>query len=140
MLEVVPWSSLIGGMLLGVSATVLLLINGKIAGISGVINGLISPKDGEFSWRLLFFAGMVLGGLLSVALLGVQVPNTEGISFSLIVVAGVLVGLGTRLANGCTSGHGICGIGRLSKRSVIATCVFMLVAGVTVFFRLHVFQ
>lgn len=140
MLEVVPWSSLIGGMLLGVSATLLLLINGKIAGISGVINGLISPKDGEFSWRLLFFAGMVLGGLLSVALLGVQVPNTEGISFSLIVVAGVLVGLGTRLANGCTSGHGICGIGRLSKRSVIATCVFMLVAGVTVFFRLHVFQ
>lgn len=140
MLEVVPWSSLFGGMLLGVSATLLLLINGKIAGISGVINGLISPKDGEFSWRLLFFAGMVLGGLLSVALLGVQVPNTEGISFSLIVVAGVLVGLGTRLANGCTSGHGICGIGRLSKRSVIATCVFMLVAGVTVFFRLHVFQ
>ena len=140
MLEVVPWSSLIGGMLLGVSATLLLLINGKIAGISGVINGLISPKDGEFSWRLLFFAGMVLSGLLSVALLGVQVPNTEGISFSLIVVAGVLVGLGTRLANGCTSGHGICGIGRLSKRSVIATCVFMLVAGVTVFFRLHVFQ
>ncbi|MCZ4292501.1 YeeE/YedE family protein [Vibrio sinaloensis] len=140
MLEVVPWHSLFGGMLLGVSATLLMLFNGKVAGISGVINGLISPRSGEFSWRLLFFTGMVLGGLLSVALLGVEVPVTEGISLSLLISAGLLVGLGTRMANGCTSGHGICGIGRLSKRSIIATCVFMLVAGVTVYFRLHVFQ
>lgn len=140
MLEVVPWHSLFGGMLLGVSATLLMLFNGKVAGISGVINGLFSPRSGEFSWRLLFFTGMVLGGLLSVALLGVEVPVTEGISLSLLISAGLLVGLGTRMANGCTSGHGICGIGRLSKRSIIATCVFMLVAGVTVYFRLHVFQ
>jgi uncharacterized membrane protein YedE/YeeE len=140
MLEIVPWQSLFGGMLLGVSATFLMLFNGKVAGISGVINGLLTPKEGEFSWRLLFFAGMVMGGLVSVIALGISRPVTDGISLPTIVIAGILVGMGTRLANGCTSGHGICGIGRLSKRSLVATVVFMLVAALTVFFRLHVFQ
>lgn len=139
MLEIVPWQSLFGGILLGVSATLLMLFNGKIAGISGVINGLITPKEGEYSWRLLFFAGMIIGGFVSVVAFGVASPITEGISLPILAVAGLLVGMGTRLANGCTSGHGICGIGRLSKRSLVATMVFMFTAAVTVFVRLHVY-
>lgn len=139
MLEIVPWQSLFGGILLGVSATLLMLFNGKIAGISGVINGLITPKEGEYSWRLLFFAGMIIGGFVSVVAFGVASPITEGISLPILAVAGLFVGMGTRLANGCTSGHGICGIGRLSKRSLVATMVFMFTAAVTVFVRLHVY-
>lgn len=139
MLEIVPWQSLFGGILLGVSATLLMLFNGKIAGISGVINGLITPKEGEYSWRLLFFAGMIIGGFVSVVAFGVSSPITEGISLPILAVAGLFVGMGTRLANGCTSGHGICGIGRLSKRSLVATMVFMFTAAVTVFVRLHVY-
>ncbi len=137
MLDVIPWESLFGGILLGISATILLLVNGKIAGISGIMNGIMSPKKGDCSWRLLFVIGMIVGGFVSVLLLGVAVPSTANLSVGLVAVAGLLVGIGTRLGNGCTSGHGICGIGRLSKRSIVATCVFMAVAGLTVFVRLH---
>ena len=138
MLLMFPWESLFGGLLLGVSATMLLLFNGKIAGISGVVSGLFStPKEGDYSWRVLFISGMVLGGFLTVHLLGLDIPEIKGASMWGIVAAGLLVGIGTRLGNGCTSGHGICGIGRLSKRSIVATCVFMFVAGLTVFVRLH---
>ncbi len=137
MLDVIPWESLFGGILLGVSATMLLLVNGKVAGISGILNGIMSPKKGDYSWRLLFAVGMVAGGFISVLLLGVAVPSTAHIPVGLVLAAGLLVGIGTRLGNGCTSGHGICGIGRLSKRSIVATCVFMAVAGLTVFVRLH---
>ncbi|TBT27540.1 YeeE/YedE family protein [Vibrio parahaemolyticus] len=137
MLNVIPWESLFGGILLGISATILLLVNGKIAGISGIMNGIMSPKKGDYSWRLLFAVGMIAGGLISVLMLGVAVPNTANLSLGMVIAAGLLVGIGTRLGNGCTSGHGICGIGRLSKRSIVATCVFMAVAGLTVFVRLH---
>ncbi|HCG7478456.1 TPA: YeeE/YedE family protein [Vibrio parahaemolyticus] len=137
MLNVIPWESLFGGILLGISATILLLVNGKIAGISGIMNGIMSPKKGDYSWRLLFAVGMIAGGLISVLMLGVAVPSTENLSLGMVIAAGLLVGIGTRLGNGCTSGHGICGMGRLSKRSIVATCVFMAVAGLTVFVRLH---
>ncbi|MGR5231582.1 YeeE/YedE family protein [Vibrio rotiferianus] len=137
MLNVIPWESLFGGILLGVSATILLLVNGKIAGISGIMNGIMSPKKGDYSWRLLFAVGMIAGGLISVLMLGIAVPSTANLSLGMVIAAGLLVGIGTRLGNGCTSGHGICGIGRLSKRSIVATCVFMAVAGLTVFVRLH---
>ncbi|WP_423840525.1 YeeE/YedE family protein [Vibrio mytili] len=137
MVDVVPWGSLFGGALLGISATVLLFVNGKIAGISGILNGMMSPRKGDYSWRLLFVVGMLFGGLISVLMLGVVVPSTANLSMGLVLAAGLLVGMGTRLGNGCTSGHGICGIGRLSKRSIVATCVFMMVAGFTVFVRLH---
>ncbi|GAJ76729.1 TPA: YeeE/YedE family protein [Vibrio diabolicus] len=137
MLNVIPWESLFGGLLLGISATILLLVNGKIAGISGIMNGIMSPKKGDYSWRLLFAVGMIAGGLISVLMLGVAVPSTANLSLGMVIAAGLLVGIGTRLGNGCTSGHGICGMGRLSKRSVVATCVFMVVAGLTVFVRLH---
>ncbi|MFH4436171.1 YeeE/YedE family protein [Vibrio diabolicus] len=137
MLNVIPWNSLFGGLLLGISATILLLVNGKIAGISGIMNGIMSPKKGDYSWRLLFAVGMIAGGLISVLMLGVAVPSTANLSLGMVIAAGLLVGIGTRLGNGCTSGHGICGMGRLSKRSIVATCVFMAVAGLTVFVRLH---
>lgn len=133
----IPWAALGGGMLLGLSAALLLVANGRIAGISGIVAGLLKPQKGEFSWRLLFVLGMVAGGVLA-PLLGVDFPqySSELTSLSL-VAAGLLVGLGTKLANGCTSGHGICGMGRLSKRSIVATCVFMAVAIATVFIRFH---
>ncbi|EGQ9611122.1 YeeE/YedE family protein [Vibrio cholerae] len=133
----IPWDSLIGGMLLGISATLMLLMNGKIAGISGILTGLLTPKSRDFAWRLLFVVGMVSGGVMGVRLFGHHVPTDFGVSGIVLATAGLLVGVGTRLANGCTSGHGICGIGRLSKRSIVATCVFMVVAAVTVFVRLH---
>ncbi|EGU4187818.1 YeeE/YedE family protein [Vibrio parahaemolyticus] len=137
MLNVIPWESLFGGILLGISVTILLLVNGKIAGISGIMNGIMSPKKGDYSWRLLFAVGMIAGGLISVLMLGVAAPSTANLSLGMVIAAGLLVGIGTRLGNGCTSGHGICGMGRLSKRSIVATCVFMAVAGLTVFVRLH---
>jgi uncharacterized protein len=133
----IPWDSLIGGMLLGISATLMLLMNGKIAGISGILTGLLTPKSRDFAWRLLFVVGMISGGVIGVKLLDHAVPTDFGVSGIVLATAGLLVGVGTRLANGCTSGHGICGIGRFSKRSIVATCVFMGVAAVTVFVRLH---
>ncbi|ASK53361.1 TPA: YeeE/YedE family protein [Vibrio cholerae] len=133
----IPWDSLIGGMLLGISATLMLLMNGKIAGISGILTGLLTPKSRDFAWRLLFVVGMVSGGVMGVRLFGHHVPTDFGVSGIVLATAGLLVGVGTRLANGCTSGHGICGIGRFSKRSIVATCVFMVVAAITVFVRLH---
>lgn len=134
----IPWSSLIGGMLLGVSATLLLLLNGKIAGISGVLTGLMTPKKRDYAWRWLFVLGMISGGLGGVYFLGAEVPKEYAMTTSMLIIAGLLVGIGTRLGNGCTSGHGICGIGRLSVRSMTATGIFMFVAAVTVFVRLHV--
>ncbi len=133
----IPWDALLGGVLLGCSAVLLLLGSGRIAGISGILAGMLKPQRGEFSWRLLFVLGMVVSGLLA-PLFGVAFPEAglEQVSWTLIL-AGLLVGVGTKLANGCTSGHGICGMGRLSKRSIVATCVFMVTAGVTAFIRLH---
>ncbi|NAX40025.1 YeeE/YedE family protein [Vibrio sp. V26_P1S5P106] len=133
----IPWASLLGGILLGISATLMLLLNGKVAGISGILNGILSPKAQDFMWRLLFVVGMIAGGVAGVNLFTSDVPMTYGTQTSLLIGAGLLVGLGTRLGNGCTSGHGICGIGRLSIRSIVVTGIFMLVAGITVYLRLH---
>lgn len=135
----IPWYSLFGGMLLGVSATLLLLLNGKVAGISGILNGLFTPKAQDTAWRWLFIIGLVAGGVFGVRLLAAEVPLQYSSSTGMLIIAGLLVGVGTRLGNGCTSGHGICGIGRLSLRSIVATGIFMLVAGITVFVRLHLF-
>ncbi|GAL18258.1 probable transmembrane protein [Vibrio maritimus] len=119
-----PWGSLLGGMLLGVSATLLLLFNGKIAGISGIVGRIYKAKTGDTSWRVLFVLGMVFGGVLSAKWLGIA-PAEMVVSTPLVIVSGLLVGIGTKLGNGCTSGHGICGMGRLSKRSIAATMTFM---------------
>lgn len=133
----VPWESLAGGMLLGLSATLLMLINGKVAGISGVCTGILLPKNREFPWRIGFAIGMVIGGYVMYQFANFPVPEAFAMPIWQLALAGLLVGIGTRLGNGCTSGHGICGIGRLSVRSMVATAVFMVVAIVTVFIRLH---
>ena len=134
----IPWDALAGGVLLGISASGLLLLNGRIAGISGIVSGLLASKQGEVSWRLLFVIGMMASGLLA-PVVGFTLPETLPVSsFFWVGLAGLLVGVGTKIGNGCTSGHGICGMGRLSKRSIVATCIFMAVAIATVFVRLHV--
>ncbi len=129
-----PWSALAGGMLLGLSAVILLLFRGRIAGISGILSGLFTPHRGDTSWRVLFLVGMMLGGLALIPL-GFSIPEMPSSSLLLYIAAGFLVGVGTKLGNGCTSGHGICGMGRLSMRSVVATLVFMAVAIFVVFIR-----
>ncbi|MBE4618550.1 YeeE/YedE family protein [Vibrio navarrensis] len=136
---VVPWESLVGGVLLGLSALIMLVLNGKIAGISGILTGLLTPKSRDFAWRLMFVVGMIAGGVAAVTfgMAHIPVASSLGGSSLMLALAGLVVGVGTRLGNGCTSGHGICGIGRLSTRSMVATGVFMLVAAVTVFIRLH---
>ena len=129
-----PWSALAGGALLGLSATVLMLFTGKIAGISGIIGGLLKPQKGEFQWRLAFVLGMFSSAFI-LAPFAIELPEFTSQPLIYIVIAGLLVGFGTRLGNGCTSGHGIIGMGRFSKRSIVATCIFMIVAAVVVLIR-----
>ncbi|EMB9234898.1 YeeE/YedE family protein [Vibrio alginolyticus] len=126
----VPWMSLLGGIIVGVSAITLMLFTGKTAGISGILNGAVESADRV--WRIVFLIAMALGGVFAVYVLGGHVPDQYSGSLILVIVAGLLVGVGTRIGNGCTSGHGICGIGRFSIRSVVATCTFMATAMLTV--------
>jgi len=132
-----PLASLIGGILIGLAASTMLLFNGKIAGISGIVAGLLRPARGETLWRLLFAAGLVTGGLglrfVHPAAYAFTIPRTT----AALVAAGLLVGFGTRLGNGCTSGHGVCGISRLSARSIAATVVFIATGAATVFVVNH---
>lgn len=134
-----PYSALIGGALIGLSAAVLLLFKGRIAGISGIAGGVILPEKGDIPWRILFLVGLVLGGLL-YQLLGIS-PSVEKIQPVTgkigLIAAGLLVGIGSALGTGCTSGHGICGLARRSFRSLIATLTFMLTAMMTVFIVRH---
>ncbi len=129
-----PWSALAGGALLGLSAALLMLFSGKIAGISGIIAGVLNPQKDEFSWKAAFLTGMI-SSYLVVAPLGFALPDTRGESILLVCIAGILVGFGTRIGNGCTSGHGIIGMGRFSKRSIVATFTFMGSAFLMVFVR-----
>lgn len=132
-----PVASLIGGILIGLSASALLFFDGKIAGISGIVAGMLSPVKNDTLWRVVFVAGLLTGGLL-LRLLSPQV-FTIGItrSSSALVLAGLLVGFGTRLGNGCTSGHGVCGLSRFSQRSLIATLIFMATGVATVYIINH---
>lgn len=130
----IPWMSLFGGMLLGLSAALLMLFSGKIAGISGAIGGLLNPQKHEASWRAAFLTGMILSVLI-VEPLGFSLPDVSDQNILIVSIAGILVGFGTRLGNGCTSGHGIIGLGRFSKRSVYATCAFMASAIAVVLLR-----
>ncbi len=132
-----PVSALIGGLLIGASAALFLVLNGRIAGISGILGGLIPPERGQVGWRLAFLAGMFIAPLAYVALGGALPAIGLDASLPLLVVAGLIVGFGTRLGAGCTSGHGVCGIGRGSPRSLAATAVFMATAIATVFITRH---
>jgi uncharacterized protein len=134
-----PISAAIGGALIGLSAVLLMLFTGRIAGVSGIFGGLLNPQSDDRAWRLAFIAGLVAAPL-AAALAGYAMPMPQmPASYVIIAVAGLLVGFGTRLGSGCTSGHGICGIARLSPRSIMATCVFMIAAIIVVALTHHVF-
>lgn len=134
-----PISAAIGGGLIGLSAVMLMLLTGRIAGISGIFGGVLDFSGDDKGWRIAFIAGLILAPLIA-GVMGHQMPSPGmPASWSIIIIAGLLVGFGTRLGGGCTSGHGICGVARLSSRSVAATAIFMLAAIATVAITRHVF-
>lgn len=128
---------LLGGIIIGLACGILLLFNGRIAGISGIFSGVILPKKGDFLWKSAFTLGLGAGGILMFSYMPDSfIPETSRSSMA-IVVAGLFVGFGTRLGNGCTSGHGICGLSRLSPRSFLAVLTFMTTAAITTFVISH---
>ncbi len=130
------WYGLFGGVLIGLSATLLLALSGRIAGISGMVNGAVTFAASEF-WRWLFLLGLVAGGVVYEQVLAPQsTPTNPGAPLAMIA-AGLLVGFGTRMGSGCTSGHGVCGLGRLSGRSLVAVITFVATGMVTVFITRH---
>ena len=134
----VHWiAALVGGMLIGLSATILLAFDGRIAGISGIVNGAIRFTRGE-SWRWLFLAGMLAGGWLYEYVFASEPTPLSSFAPGAMIIGGLLVGFGTRMGNGCTSGHGVCGLGRLSFRSLVAAIAFTIAAIITVFITRHV--
>lgn len=132
-----PIAAAIGGVLIGFSAALLLQLNGRIAGVTGIFAGMLDPASNDRAWRGAFIVGLIAAPL-SAALLGYTVPIPQmPASYVTLVVSGLLVGFGTRLSNGCTSGHGICGIARLSPRSITATATFMVAAIIVVALMRH---
>jgi len=131
-----PLSALIGGLLIGTAATLFVLFNGRIAGISGIVGGLLRPLAGDVAWRIAFVLGLLMAPLLYR--LNAPLPTLQiDAGYPLLIVAGILVGIGTRYGAGCTSGHGVCGLSRLSPRSGVATAVFMSAGFATVFVVRH---
>lgn len=133
-----PVSALVGGGLIGFSILLLWLIEGRIAGIAGILGGVLNQRQADKLWRLAFIAGLILAPSLYVLVRPLP-PLISTHSTAILIIGGLLVGFGTRLGNGCTSGHGVCGIARLSKRSIVATAVFMATGAATVFVVRHAF-
>ena len=131
-----PWPALAGGALIGVAAGMFALLNGRIAGISGVVGGLLRPARGDIAWRAAFVIGLVAAPVV-YALFAAGPALQIDASYAMLVIAGLLVGIGTRYGAGCTSGHGVCGISRLSPRSLVATAVFMAAGFATVLVLRH---
>jgi uncharacterized membrane protein YedE/YeeE len=133
-----PWTALTGGILLGIASAAFILLNGRVLGISGIVGGLITPRRGDIGWRLSFLLGLLLAPtaltLLAPGL--IRAPRIDAGTLTLIA-AGLLVGFGTRYGSGCTSGHGVCGLSRLSPRSLVATLTFMAAGFATVFVIRH---
>jgi uncharacterized membrane protein YedE/YeeE len=133
-----PWSALAGGMLIGLATAIFALLNGRIAGISGIIGGLLKPAKGDVAWRAAFILGLV--GAPLVYMLFTVLPTLQiDAGYGALGLAGLLVGVGTRYGSGCTSGHGVCGLSRLSPRSLVATATFMGAGFLTVFVIRHLF-
>ena len=134
-----PWASLFGGLLIGLATALLLLLSGRIAGISGIVGGLLRPGKGDVAWRIAFVAGLLAASLVFslVAPLPTVVINA---GTATLIAAGLLVGMGTRYGSGCTSGHGVSGLSRGSPRSIIATVSFMATGFLTVFLIRHLFS
>ena len=139
-----PIPSLLGGMLIGLSASAMLLFSGKIVGISGIVGGILSPAQNDTQWRLLFLGGLLVGGLLvGSRMVGLSSADVFAIeierSWLALILAGLLVGFGSRFGSGCTSGHGVCGISRLSPRSLVATITFISTGALVVYIVNHLF-
>lgn len=131
-----PWASLAGGVLIGLAAGLLIVRTGRIAGISGIIGGLIRPVKGDRGWRWAFIAGLIVAPV-AAAIVGYRPEVQIDASWTSLIIAGLLVGVGTRYGSGCTSGHGVCGISRLSPRSLVATLSFMAAGFITVYLLRH---
>jgi uncharacterized membrane protein YedE/YeeE len=136
-LHFTPWASLAGGIFIGLATALLLLANGRVAGVSGILGGLLRPARGDVAWRVAFIAGLFLAPIVWLTLRAMP-PAQIDHSPALLAAGGLLVGIGTRFGSGCTSGHGVCGIARLSPRSLLATACFMAAGVVTVFVVRHV--
>ena len=134
-----PWPALAGGALIGLAAALFLLLNGRIAGISGVLGGLLKPVRGDIAWRAAFILGLVGAPLAYGLFQRLPVPQIDA-DYAALIAAGLLVGVGTRYGSGCTSGHGVCGLARLSPRSLVATACFMAAGFATVFVIRHLFK
>jgi uncharacterized protein len=132
-----PWSALAGGVLIGIASAMFVLFNGRIAGISGILGGLLRPKLPEVGWRVAFLAGMVAAPTVYGAFVYLPTLKIDA-DYGMLIVAGLLVGASTRYAGGCTSGHGVCGMSRMSPRSVLATVLFMTTGFATVYVLRHV--
>lgn len=131
-----PWSALAGGALIGIAAGTFVLLNGRIAGISGIIGGLLKPVRGDVAWRMAFIGGLLIAPLAYVQIAALPMPQIDA-GYGALMLAGLLVGIGTRYGSGCTSGHGVCGLSRLSPRSLVATATFMGAGFLTVFVIRH---
>lgn len=134
-----PWSALAGGLLIGLAAAMFALLNGRVAGISGVLGGLFKPARGDMAWRVAFILGIVAAPLVYTLFAALPAMQIDA-GYGMLVAAGLLVGAGTRYGSGCTSGHGVCGISRLSPRSLVATAAFMGAGFVMVFLMRHIFN
>lgn len=132
-----PWASLAGGIVIGIAAAMFVLFNGRIAGISGILGGLLQPKKEDIGWRAAFILGLLLAPLAFSAFAPLPPIHIDAGS-GLLVAAGLLVGIGTRYGSGCTSGHGVCGLSRFSLRSLVATGAFMVAGILTVFVTRHI--
>ena len=131
-----PWASLAGGLLVGLAVALLILFNGRIAGISGIVGGLLAPARGDIVWRVAFVLGLIAAPLAWLAFAAAKQLHVDA-GFPTLIAAGLLVGAGTRVGSGCTSGHGVCGISRGSWRSIAATATFMAAGFVVVFVVRH---
>ena len=132
-----PWAALAGGLVLGIAAAAFVLLHGRILGISGIVGGLLHPRGKDIAWRVAFVLGLLAAPLLYRLAVGVREVRIDA-GWGLLVLAGLLVGVGTRYASGCTSGHGVCGLSRLSPRSLVATLSFMAAGFATVYLLRHV--
>ncbi len=134
-----PWTALAGGAAIGTAAALLILFNGRIAGISGIVGGLFRLKKGDMGWRIAFILGLIAAPLVWQLFSSLPTLKIDG-SFAMMALAGLIVGVGTRYGSGCTSGHGVCGLSRMSPRSLVATLIFMTTGFVTVYVIRHIFQ
>ena len=142
MTDFTPFTSFIGGILIGLSALILMIFHGRIAGISGILSGILPPwaTRGGLGWRFAFILGLIIAPVLMRVVMDYDIIQTVSNDKSMMILAGLLVGVGTGLGSGCTSGHGVCGTARLSKRSIVATVIFMSAAMITVFILRHLLK